>query len=132
MNWSYVNWFSDGNLQPKVFDRKLFLANRVPGVRGRRRRLLGFTRPLQDRLAQEILDLTIDTPQVVLGPALQLDPEITVNAKQKGLPFSHVGPSRVERSRVDNRVNLGFAAKDNHEIAHHGRAALVVQMDNVF
>ena len=126
-----ANGFCRGIYNRRWFDRELFLSNRVPGARGRRRRLLGFTRPLQGSLAQEILDLTIDTPQVVLGPALQLGPEITVNAKQKGLPFSHVGPSRVECSRVDDRVNLGLAAKDNHEIAHHGRAALVVEMDDV-
>jgi hypothetical protein len=111
--------------------KPLFLSNGVLGARGRRR-LLAFTRPLQDGLPQEILDLTIDTPQVVLGPALQLGPEITVNAKEKGLPFTHVAPSCVERSRIDHGVNFGFAAKDNHEIAHHGRAALVVEMDDVF
>jgi hypothetical protein len=41
-------------------------------------------------LPQEIFDLAIDAPQVVLRPPLQLGPEITVNAKEKGLPFSHV------------------------------------------
>ena len=41
----------------------LLLSSRVPGARGRRRRRLSFTRPLQDCLAQEILDLPVDTPQ---------------------------------------------------------------------
>jgi hypothetical protein len=68
----------------------LLLSDRALWIRDRRRLRRAFTGPLQDGLPQEIFDLAIDAPQVVLRPPLQLGPEITVNAKEKGLPFSHV------------------------------------------
>ena len=45
--------------------------------------------PLLNRLAQHVLDLTVDAAQLVLRPGFELGPEIRVDTKKKGLSVSH-------------------------------------------
>jgi len=84
-------------------------------------RLLPFEGP-----AQRELDLGVHAAQLVLGPGFEFLPERGIDAHQERFALLHAGvPSAVERSGVDDGVDLGLAAEDDHEVADHGGAALV-------
>jgi hypothetical protein len=80
-----------------------------------------------NRLPEEVLDLAVDTTQFVLRPGFQFNPERGINTKQKGLSIHEPDLSVVECAGVQHRMNLGFTAEHNHEIADHGSLALVVE-----
>ena len=40
----------------------------------------------RDRLFEEVLDLTVDAAEFVLGPTLQLGPELRIDPQQKRFP----------------------------------------------
>src|SRR5262245_10035036 len=45
--------------------------------------------------------------------------------------LSFISPrSGVERAGVDHRVDLGLAAEDDHQVAHHRRPAVLVELDD--
>jgi hypothetical protein len=80
-----------------------------------------------NRLPEEIFDLAVDTTQFVLRPGFQFSPELGINTKQKGLSIHAPDLSVVECAGVQHRMNLGFTAEHNHEIADHSGLALVVK-----
>src|SRR5206468_8845879 len=50
---------------------------------------------------------------------------------KKGFRTAMRQNSGVERTRVDHRMHFGLAAENDHQIADHGSAALIVQVHNL-
>ena len=97
---------------------------------------------LLEGAAEEKLHLRVDAPHVVVGPAPQGCKHLRVEPQEEGIAGRHGGEgsletdrsgvrSVVERAGVDDWLGMAIAAEDDQEIGHHGRLALVVELDDL-
>ncbi len=79
-------------------------------------------------LAQHVLDLRIQRPKFVVGPALHCLENLGIDAQRIGFFLAH---DLVNRTGVDDRLRAAFTAEDDQQIADHGCAAFRIQIDHI-
>ena len=90
------------------------------------RRLGGWSFAFLNGLFEDVLDLAVHAAEFSLRPSLKLSPERRVHPEQETLALGHANLD-VERAGVDDRVNLGFTAEHDHQVADHRRLAVVIK-----
>ena len=106
--------------------------------------LLGRTAPLaqrrgielhaaiRERFAKQAFDLRVDAAQFGRGAAFDRRPQGRVDSQRIGFAVLRHGQSLlIECTGVDDGLGVAFAAKDDHQVRDHCRAALVVEFDDL-
>ena len=92
-------------------------------------RLPGHATGINERSTQQHLDVGVEATEVVGRPLGQRVVDGGINSQQYLLTVTH--ELVVQRPGVDDRRSRLITAEHDHEIAHHGRLAFLVKIDDV-
>src|SRR4029453_3613331 len=82
--------------------------------------------------AQQAFDLGIDAPDVRGGAAVYSRPQGGIDPTGVGLALAAPAwPLLVEGAGVDDRLGVALAPQDDHQVRHHRRAPLVVEVHDL-
>lgn len=97
---------------------------------------------IAQRLSQQEFDLPVQAAQIIIGPLLDGVQNGWVDAEKKGLALRHLDGVMfswdlqsceillINRSRVDHRLGIMFAAQHNQKIADHCSLAITIKVHN--
>ena len=80
------------------------------------------------RIAEDELDLRVQAPEVIVGPALHRFQYRGVEPEEKRLPIGH--DLLMNRAGVQDGLCGFFAAKHDEQVADHVRLSLLVELDD--
>jgi hypothetical protein len=81
------------------------------------------------RLAQNVLDLRVDAPQFVLGPALHGVEDVGTDTKWIGFLLGQsTDPSGVQAARIDDRLRTAFATEHHEQVRNHCGLSFLVEL----